>query len=261
MDDFKLPEYLSLQRNPAENWRRWRQRFELYLTAKEADKKPDATKIAMLLSAIGPEALERFNHFEWQTEGDDAKDKTKYKVVLCKFQKEFAGMKRVVFARCQFWDYQCGEGQPFDEFLTQLKTLTQVCKFLEVDNMVRDKIMFSSMGKSLKEQLLREVNLHLQRAVDLCHSAEITHKEMQSMKSSDGESSCATAIEQNIHGIRSKPPRAGQPKPNGRKCKRCGREHPIRRCPAWGKHYKYAMWRCQPFFWAMFCQKYFTTDP
>ena len=55
--DFRLPEYLSLQGNPAENWRRWRQRFELYLTAKEADKKSDATKIAMLLSAIGPEAL------------------------------------------------------------------------------------------------------------------------------------------------------------------------------------------------------------
>ena len=66
MDDFKLPKYLSLQGNPAENWRWWRQRFELYLTAKEPDKKPDVTKIAMLLSAIGPEILERFNHFEWQ---------------------------------------------------------------------------------------------------------------------------------------------------------------------------------------------------
>ena len=106
------------------------------MTAKEADKKPDATKIAMLLSAIGPEALERFNHFDWQTEGDDAEDKTKYKVVLRKFQKEFAGMKRVVFARYQFWDYQRAEGQPFDEFLTQLKTLAQACEFLEVDNMV-----------------------------------------------------------------------------------------------------------------------------
>ena len=166
-----------------------------------------------------------------KTEGDDAEDKTKYK-----FQKEFAGMKRVVFARYQFWDYQRGEAQPFDEFLTQLKTLAQACKFLEVDNMVRDKIMFSTMGKSLKEWLLREVDSHLQRAVDLCHSAKITHKEMQSMKSSDGETSHATAIDQNIHGIQGKPPRAGQPKPKGRKCKRCGCEHPIRQCSAWGKH-------------------------
>ena len=40
-----------------ENWRRWIQRFELYVAAKEMTKKPDATKITMLLSAVGPDAL------------------------------------------------------------------------------------------------------------------------------------------------------------------------------------------------------------
>ena len=33
MDSFKPPEALSLQGNPSENWRRWIQRFDLYLTA------------------------------------------------------------------------------------------------------------------------------------------------------------------------------------------------------------------------------------
>ena len=42
--DFKLPEYLSLEGNSSENWRRWIQRFELYLVAKEKTKKPDLTK-------------------------------------------------------------------------------------------------------------------------------------------------------------------------------------------------------------------------
>lgn len=69
--DFKFPENLSLQGNPSENWRRWWiQRFELYVAAKEMTKKPDATKIAMLLTAVEPDALERYNHFEWQ-EGED----------------------------------------------------------------------------------------------------------------------------------------------------------------------------------------------
>ena len=43
----------------AENWRRWEQRFQLFFLAKEAGGKKDATKMAMLLSAIGPNALER----------------------------------------------------------------------------------------------------------------------------------------------------------------------------------------------------------
>ena len=55
-------------------------------------KKPDATKIAML-SAVGPAALERYNHFEW-CEGED---KNKFDHVKAKFEKEFAGQKRIVF--------------------------------------------------------------------------------------------------------------------------------------------------------------------
>ena len=103
--DFKPPEQLSLEGNPAENWRRWRQRFELYLLAKEAHEKADKIKIAMLLSSIGPEALERYNH------------------------------------------------------------------------LIRDKIVFSMKEKGLQERLLREVDLTVQRTVDLCRSAEITKRE------------------------------------------------------------------------------------
>ena len=34
------------------------------MLAIEADSKPNHTKIAILLSAIGPDALERYNHFK-----------------------------------------------------------------------------------------------------------------------------------------------------------------------------------------------------
>ena len=35
------------------------------MLAREADSKPNRAKIAILLSAIGPDALERYNHFKW----------------------------------------------------------------------------------------------------------------------------------------------------------------------------------------------------
>ena len=65
---------------------------------KKMTKKPDLTKIAMLLSAIGPEALELFNHFVW-TEGED---KDSFDNVKTKFESEFAGQKRIVFSRYEF---------------------------------------------------------------------------------------------------------------------------------------------------------------
>ena len=41
------------------------------MLAVEADSKPNRTKIAILLSAIGPEALERYNHFKWDDSPND----------------------------------------------------------------------------------------------------------------------------------------------------------------------------------------------
>ena len=62
-------------------------------------------------------------------------------------------MKRVVFSRYQFWDCQRGEGQPFDEYLTNLRVLSRSCgEFLEADNMKRDKIVFSTKEKTLERK-------------------------------------------------------------------------------------------------------------
>ena len=103
--DFRPPEYLSFQGNTSENWRRWSQRFNLYLEAKEATGKADSTKIAMLLSSMGPEALERYNQFKWKTDDPGKEDQTKYDDVVKKFQTEFAGLKRKQFSRYLFWEF------------------------------------------------------------------------------------------------------------------------------------------------------------
>ena len=45
-DYINLPPPLSSERNIAENWREWRQLFELYLVATESEEKPDKMNIA-----------------------------------------------------------------------------------------------------------------------------------------------------------------------------------------------------------------------
>jgi len=137
--DLKLPEYPSLQGNPSENWRRWIQRFELYLVCEEMTKKPDPTNIAMLLSAVGPEALERYNYFEWH----EGENKNKFNHVKAKFEKEFAGQKRFIFSSYQFWDFSKTAGKTFDEFFTQLRTLALSYVFTEPDNMIRERKVYS----------------------------------------------------------------------------------------------------------------------
>ena len=112
MDDFRPPKPLSFDGDIATGWQEWRQRFELFLEAKEATGNSDATRIAMLLTAIGPEGIRRFNNFQWAT----GEDKTKFDHVIQKFETELNGEKRIVFNRYQFWDYKRGDHQMFDEF-------------------------------------------------------------------------------------------------------------------------------------------------
>ena len=63
MDQFQHPEPLSLQGNLAENWRRWKQRFQLYMVASGKDTKSDGVKSATFLHVAGQDALEVFNTF------------------------------------------------------------------------------------------------------------------------------------------------------------------------------------------------------
>ncbi|XP_035521957.1 biotin--protein ligase-like [Morone saxatilis] len=58
MEQFKLPSPLVLTGNLGENWRRWEQRFQIYMTVSGAESKDEMIKVAILLHALGEEALE-----------------------------------------------------------------------------------------------------------------------------------------------------------------------------------------------------------
>ena len=260
MDKFKPPDRLSLDGDVAANWKQWIQLFELFIQASESTDKPDGVKIAMILSAMGPEGVARFNNFGWET----GEDKTKYADVVKKFEKEIGGQKRVVFNRYKFWDCSRTEKQPFDEYLTTLKSLATPCDFLEMDNMLRDKIVFSTSDRALKEKMLRTKDLNLAQTIDLCRSAEITRKEVQAMRTQT-EKVTLNALrkkpqqpsrslkEDHQHKQRSPHPKTRQDDRPGQtkyrasnqerykqKCTRCGYNHGSDSgdCPASGKQCK-----------------------
>ena len=60
MDKLPALKPLKLEGNLARNWRRWKQRYELFMTATEASKKSVKIQSSMLLHLIGEDALELF---------------------------------------------------------------------------------------------------------------------------------------------------------------------------------------------------------
>ena len=57
----RIPGPLLLEGNVAENWKRFRQRFELYMDASGSSAKTDRVKTSILLNAIGDDALEVYS--------------------------------------------------------------------------------------------------------------------------------------------------------------------------------------------------------
>ncbi|KAL1268589.1 hypothetical protein QQF64_033952 [Cirrhinus molitorella] len=60
-----------------------------------------------------------------------------------------------------------------DKYVTELKQKSKDCEFGSTESdMIRDKIAFSISDQRLKERLLRETNLTLEKTVDICRAAE-----------------------------------------------------------------------------------------
>ena len=69
-DSFHKPSALNFDGNTLENWRRFKQQYQIYLTALGSEKKDDSIKIAMLLKFAGEDAIDVFNTFQFP-EGDE----------------------------------------------------------------------------------------------------------------------------------------------------------------------------------------------
>ena len=65
MDSFHKPSALSFDGNNSENWRRFKQQYDIYLTASGSEKKDDTVKIAILLNFAGEDAIEVSTHFSF----------------------------------------------------------------------------------------------------------------------------------------------------------------------------------------------------
>ena len=82
MDKLTSPEALSLDRNIANNWRRWKQRYEIFALASGLSGKEPKIQAATFLHVAGTEALEAYDTFTWETD-----DKSRVDKITEKFDK------------------------------------------------------------------------------------------------------------------------------------------------------------------------------
>jgi len=221
---FKPPSELELSAtNTDEVWRLWRQKFENFMRASGNDQKDDKIQLSMLLSVIGDEALRLYNTWSFA-----AADQNKLAPVLNRFEEYCRPKKNIVYERFQFWKSTQEAGENIDSFATRLRQKAKSCEFGEQeDSMIRDRVVLGCSDARLQERLLREPDLSLSKAVDLCRAAEATKAQMRSIISDTTSPSASVSLVRESKSVKTENTASN--------CSKCGSKHSPKMCPAFGK--------------------------
>ena len=176
MDYIKKVDKLSLEGNIAENYRIFKQNYNIFATAIEISKKTDEVKIAILLNTIGPDAVEVYNTFVLPEE-----EAAKYDAVVKAFDEFCLPKRNEVYEAFIFYNRNQQQNEPFDNFLMDVKKLVKNCNFNDQDRMLRDRIVMGILDKGLQKRMLECDKLDLQKATDMARIAEQTKKQMEYM--------------------------------------------------------------------------------
>ena len=176
----------------SQRWTRWAKQFETFYTAAELSGKDKKVQIAILLNAAGAEAQEVHDQFTWAL----TEDKEDYQTVLKKFDSYCRPRKNLVYERYCFYTRDQCEEEPVDKWVKDLRVIAKKCEFeTQEDSMIRDRIVLGVHDKRVQERMLRDSNLDLTKATELCRAAESSPNHIHAffISTNNSESSLAGA--------------------------------------------------------------------
>lgn len=219
------------------------QGFDIYLTATGIGEKDEKIQVATFLHVAGIEARRVYNTF-----GISADDADKIDVLKTRFKEYCEPRKNLTYIRHVFFTRNQGPDEPIDNYVTDLKTKAQPCEFGNLsDGLIRDRIVCGIHDEACRARLLRESDLTLAKAIDVCRAQEMSTKQLKSLKGSEEQTVAAISQSKSGRKVSSQnyskhtkhaKQRTGNQRPDstdGRSCRNCGRRHMKDSCPAFWK--------------------------
>ncbi|KAM7282458.1 golgin subfamily A member 2-like [Ixodes scapularis] len=248
----------SAAANPAEDWSDWKKSFTIYERATKYHKEDDDTRIALLLHVGGAELVQKYHAFTFPAA------QQKFADVLQRFDEHFERYRNTTHASYVFHNLKQSKDQTFEAFAQAVGKQADQCAFGEARNrMITDRLVHGINDNSLRERLLREKKLTLDKVKDQCMAAQLSRTYAQEMQPQSPEvfaihrrgpptSRQYDATREPSEGAPThrQPP---QPRHNSqRTCSRCGQFHQPRQRPAFGQQ----CYNCgKPNHYAALCQQ------
>ncbi|KAL1466016.1 hypothetical protein MTO96_043002, partial [Rhipicephalus appendiculatus] len=165
------------------NWKSFRQRFDLYLTATGKKNKSDEQKVAMLLMIAGPAVIDVYNTLDFGEAAPGADRSQVLSVVLEKLDNYFAPRRNEVYSRYLLRCRKQEKDEPSDSFLTDLKTRAKDCNFEgQRDKMIRDQVIFGIHNEDVRMKLLELEDPTLEKVAKVCAVHESSAKQLKTFR-------------------------------------------------------------------------------
>ena len=95
------------------------------------------------------------------------------------FEEYCQPRKNLVVERHRFLTRNQGPSETIDQYVTELKTLATTCEWGELkDDLICSRIVSGILSKRIRERLLREPELTLKKAIDMCRAEELSKEQL-----------------------------------------------------------------------------------
>ena len=217
--------------NLSDSWESFKQSFDIYSDALELSAKSQKTQIGVLLHCIGKRGQQIFQTLTF----DPPEDKDTYKKVVEKFDAEFSPRKNVTYERFKFNTCSQASGQCIEDYITELRKLSSSCEFGTLcSSLIMDRLVCGINNNAVRERLLRQTNLTMNQAIEICKTAEAVETQIKDINVGDS----APSTSNHIDSVGSKRKAPDRNETNIiQSCKFCGGSHTYgkRHCPAANK--------------------------
>ena len=181
MGMIKTPSNMDFESdNVASRWKSWREELTLYVGL-ALQGVPEQKKIDLFKYLVGPEGREVLRTVTPEIPHDEHNPLTLEKILQA-FDRRYGPKSSETVDRYRFFKRDQAAGEGFDRYLTELRKLANSCSFGAVcDSLIRDRIVCGIKDAPLRERLLREADLTLDKAIALCRAAELSKEQSRTL--------------------------------------------------------------------------------
>ena len=159
--------------------------MEYYLTA-TCTGKTDAQKVAIFMCMIGKDGQEIKDTFEFET-GEGGQEVVTTAILFAKFEAHCKPKKNFIVERHRFLTREQLPDESVDQHVTELRTLAASREWDDLkDDLICSRIVSGISSRIVRERLLRESDLKLEKAVEICRADELSKQQMKLFGSESG---------------------------------------------------------------------------